>query len=110
MYMYMYMVVVGTNQGSGVLAVESGDVVCRHFADVDLEVEEPAWEERDIARVQNVDVWSPYSIIFYMHIIPSHPNFQSLNLHDHDMIDPSNNKIVSNPKCRRIRLGVVPRR
>ena len=75
MYMYMYMVVVGTNQGSGVLAVESGDVVCRHFADVDLEVEEPAWEERDIARVQNVDVWSPYSIIFYMHIIPSHPNF-----------------------------------
>ena len=47
-------------QGARVLAVECGDVVGRHFADVDLEVQEPAWEERDIARVQNVDVWSPY--------------------------------------------------
>ena len=64
---------VGTNQGSGVLAVESGDVVCRHFADVDLEVEEPAWEERDIARVQNVDVWSPYfnHFLYAHHSIPS---------------------------------------
>ena len=51
-----------TNQGARVLAVKSGDVVGRHFADVDLEVQEPAWEERDIARVQNVDVWCPYFV------------------------------------------------
>ena len=47
-------------QCARVLAVKGGDVVGRHFADIDLEMQEPAWEERDIARVQNVDVWSPY--------------------------------------------------
>ena len=49
-------------QGARVLAVKSGDVVGRHFTDIDLEVQEPAWEERDIARVQNVDVWCPYFV------------------------------------------------
>ena len=66
---------VGTNQGSGVLAVESGDVVGRLFADVDLEVEEPAWEERDIARVQNVDVWSPY----FNHFLYASHSIQTFN-------------------------------
>ena len=58
-----------TNQGARVLAVEGGDVVGRHFADIDLEMQEPAWEERDIARVQNVDVWSPYLFLMKNSII-----------------------------------------
>ena len=73
-------------QCARVLAVKGGDVVGRHFADIDLEMQEPAWEERDITRVQNVDVRSPY---LFLNIACNPIQFNAI-IKLNDMMNPSN--------------------